>query len=135
MQQTAINEMKALLGFSNSTSNYFENYKKTTSEPSCDKHEARFNGDSRFTVFTYKGPIQFNALTGYYGNSSCSTFGDLSDDLVKKYLPQALNVLKKDIFRIMGELAGRDAKLISDAAEKELNQLQEMVNDAKSMGL
>lgn len=131
MKQDALNKLKSLNLFAKSASSFWERYDKTTASANCDKYEAKFNGDSRFTVFKTKSPISFNALTGYYGRSGCSTFGGLNDELANTYLLKAMNSLKRELFAEMARLAADDAREISGEAQSELEQMQQLVSEAQ----
>ena len=131
MKQDNLNALKALNTFANSTGLFWENYDKTTAPGKCDKHGALFQGDNRFTLFAVTYKIRFDAHTGYYGSSSCSTFGGLFEEaLIDTYFKQALNVHKRAIFKTMSDLAKQDAARISDAAQDELVELQKLVSAA-----
>lgn len=131
MKQESIDKLKSLRRFAKAAHNFWPQYAKRISDPSCDKHDARFCGDSRFVVFKVKD-VHFSAHTGYYGNSDCSTFGSGFDaEHVQTYFVKALNALKKDIFTKMADFAEADAAQLADAAEQELQQLQALVEEAR----
>ncbi len=110
---------------------FFEKYKKTTSEPSCDKHHAEFNDDNRFTVF--KQEIFFSGYTGYYGNSSCSTFNNMiNDDAAKEAFVEVLNKNKEKIFAEMAEILNQKAKGLTQEAEQEIQIFNELIEEVKS---
>lgn len=134
MKEKALNEIKNLTRFANAAGRFFDSYSKTIENPKCDKHQAQFNGDSRFTVFKLKTEIRFDALTGYYGNSGCSTFsiGGFEQELVDKYFVAALNKLAPEIFAVMAERAKTDASILTDDANAEIAKLQKMIDEAKS---
>jgi hypothetical protein len=50
---------------------------KVYSGPGCDKHGFGFNLDSRFSSFRVE--VSLDSWSGYYGNSSCSTFISVCD--------------------------------------------------------
>ena len=131
MKQEALDRMKKLNAFARAAEDFWPAYDKRVSDPKCDKYEAQFNGDSRFRVFGLKAPVQFNALTGYYGSSGCSTFGSLDDELANKYFWKALNTFKREIFGEMAKRAKADAAQLAGDAAKELKLLQEMVEAAE----
>lgn len=131
MKQEALDRMKKLNAFAKAAAGFWPAYDKATSEPRCDKYEAQFNGDSRFRVFGVTAPVEFNALTGYYGKSGCSTFGHLDDEMVNKYFWKALNTVKRQLFEEMAKLAKADAAQLAGDAQRELKLLQEMVEAAE----
>jgi len=134
MKTESIDEMKKLMIFSKASGTFWNQYDKKTTKAQCDKYDARFLGDTRWTLFRYERPITFDSYVGYYGNSSRSLFGSgvyFGDELIKKYLPLALNSLKREIFEQMSIIAAKDAKAISDKAEKEIAALQQILQEAK----
>ena len=121
--------------FSKASGLFWERYDIETDKTACDKYEARFMGDSRWTLFSYEPTLNFTSHVGYYGNSNCSSFGSdatFDKELIKKYLPMALNKLSRDIFNQMTDMAAKDAKAISNEAESEIAALQEMLNEAQT---
>ena len=129
MKQDNLDKLKALRRFAESAKTFWPRYRKAISNPSCDKHQARFNGDDRFTVFLLKN-LRFCALTGYFGNSGCSTFGGMDSGLAEKYLPEAMTALAPQLFEKMAELAEADAAKLNADAQKELEGLRALVADA-----
>lgn len=132
MSNTAnMDTIKALRHFATSAEGFWSAYDEKVSDARCDKYEATFNGDSRWVVFKTKQPVQFNAHLGYYGNSSCSTFGSLNEELANRYFVCAINDLKREIFARMAVHAKADAaKLVSDA-EAELDKLRRLLDSVK----
>lgn len=131
MKQENLDRLKALRQFAESAQSWWARYRKSISDPSCDKYEAQFNGDDRFVVFELKR-LQFSALTGYFGSSACSTFsGGLNAALAQKYFPKALTLLAPQLFEKMAELASADADSLDGEARKELEALRILVDAAK----
>lgn len=58
----------------------YDNYLKVIEKPTCDKHAFKFGSDGRFSSF--KTTVILETYTGYYGNSSCSTFLHFPDEKV-----------------------------------------------------
>ena len=134
MNTEAINKMKNLMVFSASAGNFWANFDKATDYPKCDKFSAKFGNDSSFFVFRFESSLTFNAYTGYYGDSNCSKFGGKFDEvLIKKYMPMAMNALKRDLFEQMSVFAKADANAISDKAEKEIEALQKTLSKARGL--
>lgn len=126
MKQEALDRLKALHQFVESSRTWWARYRDTVCRPSCDKYDARFNGDDRFPVLTLKR-LQFTAFTGYFGNSGCSTFGRMNSQLAEHYLPKAMTALAPELFAKMAELAELDATNLNAEAQKELASLQSLV--------
>jgi len=129
---TKIGTVKSLMRQSEILQEYFARFDEVTNRQNCDKYGAGFSiNDDRFCVFSTK--MRFCAYTGYYGSSSCSTFGSISKELADKYLPIALDRLKREIFAEMAALMKSDAQSFRGAAQKELDALQELLDSTESV--
>lgn len=126
-----IDTLKRLARQSDALQEYFARFDEVTSKQNCDKYGAGFSiNDDRFCVFSTK--VRFCAYTGYYGSSSCSTFGQVSKELADKYLPMALDRMKREIFAEMAALMKADAKSLRGKAQKEMAALQELLDSTES---
>lgn len=82
--------------------------------------------DDRFTNF--RVPLFFSSCIRYYGNSSCSTLGSFDSDLSGKYMAQAINAMRRELFKKCADLMRTDAnKLVADA-RKELAELSKQLD-------
>lgn len=126
MKQEALEKLKKLNQFARNASTFWDRYMKTVSEPRCDKYEATFNGDDRFVAFRVKS-LFFSTLTGYYGNSGCTTYTKFDEGLANHYFVVAVNRYAKEIFAEMARAAEQDAAKLADEAKREIAALQEAV--------
>ena len=108
---------------------FWQQYKERTSQSQCDKFSAAFNSDGRWAHWRME--IFFDAHTGNYGNSSCSSFGSINGELAKEYFPRALNCMKEQIFQKMSELMKKDAMKSVSEAEREIEAMQKLLNEVK----
>ena len=129
MKTETLERIKTLSSHAKSLATYFERFNRVTAEPGCDKYKAKFGGDGRFTVFRVDS-VAFTAYTGYYGNSSCSTFGGMNSDLVRKHFLAALNAHKEALFATMAETMRHEAAQLTSKAEEELSALQALLDEA-----
>ena len=98
-------------------------------DSSCDKYEMKFGGDSRFAVF--KANIFLDCHTGYYGNSSCSSMGNVDEKLATSLLNRALNNHIVLILETMADIAASDAASLTTQAETELAAMQALIDSVK----
>lgn len=103
---------------------------KFASNSSCDKKGYGFGRDKRFSSFILG--TSFDSWHGYFGNSSCSTILNISDqETVQKYFVRAMNVHQEELFATTARLLQEDAASLIGDAEKELAGLVNLLNAAK----
>ena len=120
-----VEEIQKLSNYAESLSTYFDRYTAATSKESCDKYDAKFNGDSRFTVFQLKA--NFCAHTGYYGNSGCTTFGTLDSKIIQKHFTEWLNDNKETIFKELSERLNNERNTLLKDANAEILEASEAI--------
>lgn len=107
-----------------------DNYMKTlASRSNIDKYDFKFGGDERFSVF--KVPVRLSCYTGYYGNSSCSTFMIIDSELAKEALNHYLNHNVDAVLEGMADYMEEKASSLVAQAEKELAEQQEILDQIK----
>ena len=108
----------------------YESFNKTIAEkPNIDKFGLMFGGDNRFSVFACS--VFLDCHTGYYGNSSCSTYFNVDSKLAQEALNHYLNDNLDEVLAGMGEyLENKAAKLVGQA-EKELAEQQAILDAIK----
>jgi hypothetical protein len=126
MDTKTLDLIRALLTNSKEFGSFWARYRQKTSDPKCDKHDASFNIDSRFSSFAVQ--LSFDSYLGYYGSSSCSTFMSCNADLAKKYLVRAINFHNEAIFKSMAEMMRADADGLTVKAREEIAAMQHMVD-------
>lgn len=104
-------------------------YLEKIKDSSCDKHDMKFGGDDRFSVF--KCTVFLDCHTGYYGNSSCSSLAGVDSAMASKLLNSALNKHMDLILNTMAEIADKHATTLAGKAEEELAALQALINSVK----
>lgn len=115
-------KIKKLLRHAESLSGFWGRYREKISEQSCDKHRAGFNVDGRFSGF--KVALSFDNLTGYYGNSSCSTLMTLPSEDVAPFITRAINLHCETIFDTAARLMREEAATLKDKAAAEVAAMQ-----------
>lgn len=121
-----IERIKRLRGEAKNFASFWTTYSKAISEPRCDKYEASFtSNDDRFNSF--KVSASFTSLTGYYGNSGCTTFLHADSKFIEPYFRKALDALAPQLFAQMARLMDEEANSLKEAAEKEVAALQKLV--------
>jgi len=120
-----LEQIQNLSNHAEALSTYFDRYTKATSETRCDKYDAKFNGDSRFTVFKLKA--DFCAHTGYYGNSGCTTFGTLDSKIIQKHFTEWLNDNKETIFKELSERIKNERNTLLKDANTEILAASEAI--------
>lgn len=126
-----IETIKTLRRTSTTLSTLVDNYKKTTSDSSCDKYGLKFGGDDRFSVFSFK--LYLDCHTGYYGNSSCSTFASVDSRIAARLLNKVLNRKMREILSDMAKEATLEANALHDAAKKELEELAKSIEECNDV--
>ena len=128
MNTQNIDKIKLLNSAAKTLLTLVDKYHDKIKEPSCDKYELKFGGDDRFSVFSAK--VFLDCHTGYYGNSSCSTFVNVDSKLAQELLNYALNKNMRVIFADMAECAKRQSVKLEGDAKKELEDMRKMIEDA-----
>jgi len=118
MKLEKLDEVRSLLNVAKRLRDIIPQYKKTISDPQCDKHDLKFAGGSDFKAFTCK--IGLECYTGYYGNSSCGTMGSIPESYAQKLLIAALNKNMQLILDDMAQAAEDEARKLKQEAEKEI---------------
>lgn len=132
MNETAqIEKIKKLRRNAEEFETFWDRFFEKVSDTTCDKHGAAFGGDSRFSVFDM--PSFFSAHTGYYGNSSCSTFGRFDNDIAKAYMTKAINTMARQLFKKCAELMRIDAAGLTSEARKEIENLNKLIDECSSV--
>ena len=130
MNTEKLNQIIALRKLANGLATFWENYTKRTEESQVDKYHARFGFDDRFVIFRFSG--FFSACTGLYGNSGCSIFANgINHEKAGKYITQAINVHKREIFETAAKLAENDLQEFVDDAQFELDSIQQVINQTR----
>lgn len=126
---TNFDQIKTLKRSSDFLRNLRPKYLEKIKEPSCDKHEMKFGGDDRFSVFSAK--VFLDCHTGYYGNSSCSTMGSIDNKLAEALLNRVLNKMMPEILTAMADEALKSAQALVDKAEEEVAAMQAQIESIK----
>lgn len=127
INKETIDKLKEINDFINFAENFFKKYEKEIGRNVCDKHSAKFDFGDRNVSFTVNGTLRFISYTGYYGNSSVSTFGCTDSRLATEFFLEAINNLKKEIFAEMARAAKKKAAKITSTAEKELQEIEALI--------
>lgn len=125
-----INKIKSLMRAEKSLLTFNERFRAETDKQSCDKFGAGFNEDSRFSAFSVK--VSFDSWVGYYGNSSCSTFGPYTAADNSKYFIKAINKNRDLIFEAMADLIKHDYTTMLSEAKNELQKANDLINSIES---
>lgn len=105
---------------------------KYASDPQCDKKGFGFGTDHRFVAFSIN--TKFDSKAGYYGNSSCSTVLSVDDRAsVEAAFVKALNIHQKELFATAARLMREEAAALTDKAVAEVEAIQQMLDDARSV--
>ena len=127
-----LKEIKKLNRDAKTLDTFFKRYNEKISEPTCDKYEAKFNGDDRW-CFAGKHAISFNTRYGYYGNSSCSTFDTISNDkLFWKFFDEFVNDKKEEIFKYISDKFKKEIKKNTQVIEEEITELNNFLTEIKN---
>jgi len=131
MKTESIQKIKELRRTANGLRTFFEKYHKATEPQSCDKYDAAFGRDNRFSVFSVA--TSFDSYTGYYGNSSCSTFSNgISRKEAEEAFVKWINLNMGKMFDGMAEILDADAKALVEAAEQEIEEMRKSIDAAKA---
>lgn len=104
-------------------------FKLIRENSSIDKHDLKFGGDSRFSVF--RTDIVLTCYTGNYGSSACGAFRAIDSRLAGEALAYYLNNNMGAVLAGMANyLDGKAAKLVGQA-EKELAEQQAILDAIK----
>jgi len=125
-----LQEVKVLNGVAEKLATFKDRYIKETKESRCDKYERKFNGDSRFSVFSVKANLCCH--TGYYGSSSCSTFSSIDNTIAQKHFSKYLNKNMDEIISWMSESIAEEAASLTNEARKELEENMEFLKSIES---
>lgn len=121
-----VDKIEKILRTGYSIKNGIKRYKETIKDPRCDKHNMKFNGDSRFS--SAKVIISVDSYTGYYSSSSCSTFLSIPDEnIFKKHFVDELNSRFDDIMNSVADRIIKEAVKYQQEAEKELTDKLEKI--------
>ncbi|WP_019170713.1 hypothetical protein [Pseudaminobacter salicylatoxidans] len=133
MDTKTIDTIKALRSEANSFAGFHALYaEKYASDSRCDKKGYGFGTDSRFAAFEIR--TSFGSHAGYYGNSSCSQIMTVyHTEMVRPFIIKALNVYQKEIFATAARLMREEAARLTDKATAEVEAIQKMLDDAKSV--
>lgn len=115
-------KIKRLLNQADALSGFWGRYRKAISDPQCDKHDAGFNVDGRFSGFTVS--LSFDNLIGRYGSSACSTFMRLPSETVGPFITRAINKHCELIFETAAQLMREEAATLKDKAAAEIAAMQ-----------
>jgi hypothetical protein len=105
-------------------------YLEKIKDSSCDKHDMKFGGDDRFSVF--KCTVFLDCHTGYYGNSSCSSMGGVDNVIAQELLNRALNKMMPQVLEEMAKQADLAAQKLTIDAQAEIDSLQAEIDAAKA---
>jgi hypothetical protein len=125
-----IDEIRTLKNAGQTLATLRPSYLKEIQDSSCDKHDMKFGGDSRFSVF--QCTIFLDCHTGYYGNSSGYTKGSVDSKLATTLLNYALNKHMDLILNTMAEAAMNKAAGLTAEAEKEIQTMQALIDSVKA---
>lgn len=106
-----------------------DDFKKSLENPSIDKYALKFDGDTRFSVFSTV--VYLDCHTGHYGNSSCSTYMSIKSDLAREALNHYLNKNMREVLAGMADYLEEKASKLVDQAEKELADQQAILDSIK----
>lgn len=124
-----IDEIRSLKTTSTTLRNLRPRYIEKIKDSSCDKYDLKFGGDDRFAVF--KTTVFLDCHLGYYGNSSCSSMGSVDNTTATRLLNKALNKHMVIILEAMADFADSEALALTAEAEKELANMQALIDSAK----
>ncbi len=106
-------------------------YEDKTTISTCDKYDAAFCVDNRFSVFDV-GNVSFDCYEGYYGNSACSRpFSVADQDAVKRAFRLAINEHKWLILETMADCLMKQANELRTSAELEIKEAQELLESVR----
>ena len=94
-----------------------------------DKHDLKFGGDSRFSVF--RTDIVLTCYTGSYGSSACGTFRTIDSKLAGEALDYYLNKNMRAVLAGMADYLDVKAAKLVGQAEKELADQQAILDSIK----
>ncbi len=123
-----LKEIKELLSAAKIRTLPDDYFKKISENSSIDKHDLKFGG-SNFSVFSTT--TMLTCYTGYYGNSSCSTFRNIDSKLAGEALNHYLNKNMRTVLAGMADYLDAKAAKLVVAAEKELADQQALLNSIK----
>lgn len=126
MDTKTLDLIKGLLANSKEFGSFWTRYRQKCLDPKCDKHDANFNIDHRFSSFSVT--LSFDNCVGYYGSSSCSTFMSCERKIAESYLVRAVSFHKETIFKSMAEMMRADADGLTVKAREEIAAMQKMVD-------
>ena len=104
-------------------------FKLIREKSSIDKHDLKFGGDSRFSVF--RTDVLLTCYTGNYGSSSCGTFMNIDSKLAGEALDYYLNKNMGAVLAGMADYLEAKAAGLVGQAEKELADQQAILDAIK----
>lgn len=126
-----IEEIRELRQTSAALDGFHELYEtKYRHDSHCDKKGFGFSQDDRFRAF--KIQTGFDSWRGYFGNSSCSSILNVNSDIAQKYFIKALEAHQRELFATAARLMREEAARLTDKAAAELQDMQDMLDDAKA---
>lgn len=126
----SMQRIKALLHHANGAATVHDQFAAAIADPNCDKHNIGFNVDSRFSAFSVT--VSFDCLTGYYGNSSCSTFWRADKGVIGKAFIKALNIHQRELLATTARVLREEAVALTDKARAEVDALQAVLNELEA---
>jgi len=128
MNLDKVKQLKNLVNAAKSLKTLAVDYGEVIKDSRCDKHAFCFGGDDRFAVFSTK--IFLDCHTGYYGNSSCSTFRSIPNDIAQRALNKVLNRNRNRILDEMAEAIMDEARAAHGAAKQELQSFTQALEES-----
>lgn len=126
MKLEKLEQVRSLLRSAKTLKTIEASYLEKIKDSSCDKHNFKFGGDDRFSVFQVN--VFLDVHTGYYGNSSCSSMGSVDKEHARRFLNASLNKHRTLILQTMAEFAEQEAATLKDEAVKEIASAQTMLD-------
>lgn len=120
------NDIKKLSKESKEIGLLFDRYNEAIKKSNCDKHKMGFNEDSRFSLMDLR--VSLDAYTGYYGNSSCSTFGSTFSENAKKAFISTLNDMMAEILIRVSEKLKKEAENKIKSVKKDMEFMQSLID-------
>jgi len=120
MKLEKVDQIKELLDTAKRLRNIVPQYREAIKDSRCDKHNLTFNyGSDSFSAF--RATVGLECYLGYYGSSSCSTYGSVDSKRVQPLLIRYLNNHMEQAFNEMADMAESDAAKIKAEAQKEID--------------
>ena len=121
-----IDQIRKLKAVARQLKNLYPVYLEKSSKTRCDKHQLKFGGDTRFTIF--KCPIALTGYLGYFGDSGCTTITNIDNIIAESLFNKAINRHLPLLLETMAEYAEREAATMVAEARDELAKLDALLD-------